>query len=397
MLSFLRSQSFGGDYEQLCARLKVQCIRLQLWHMLVGFNPDNSTFSNQEGPMSVHHRVKSTALQVLENISCLLKEARVLKERYQLKNPLQVSDSDFKSLESCSLRAGRRLYLIRSSSLRRRIRSNQKQCHIVSLARWVMFDRRGFEDKLRRIQELMDGLEKMTAASDILYRQRCGNISSTPSSPTEPIPPPYSDADSRPPSYPTDSQRSMDTPVADTSSSRLSDNSIFDMLEHHDGMKTFLASLPATSERIRPQIRDRLTKLSTYQFKELRIDAYDELLRRQEFRTSVPFWLPAISTYHPRRNEARRKLSTLHDNRFGQLISEIVQELEDRFPHIRDNISPTVSPTSESLDQYVASNGPDFRRWGCVQPFNTCNTPPPYLQFRAAHQATIKPSASICI
>ncbi|KAK8065519.1 hypothetical protein PG997_012266 [Apiospora hydei] len=73
-------------------------------------------------------------------------------------------------------------------------------------------------------------------------------------------------------------------------------------------------------------------------FLELSTDVYDELLRRQALSRrapgpQVPPFLQPEDTFHPKRNQARQKLSTLGPPRFRDLATDVFCELERRFPH----------------------------------------------------------------
>jgi hypothetical protein len=92
-----------------------------------------------------------------------------------------------------------------------------------------------------------------------------------------------------------------------------------------------------------PRARDKLLRLSAVQFQELSTDVYDELMRRQNSASQskpdagntpneVPAFLPPKENFHPKRNQARRKLSTLPPPRFRDLATDVFYELERRFP-----------------------------------------------------------------
>lgn len=82
--------------------------------------------------------------------------------------------------------------------------------------------------------------------------------------------------------------------------------------------------------------RDKLLRLSVTQFMELSTDVYDELRRREDDRLgrvqNVPPSLPPKQNFHPKRNQARQKLSTLPIERFRQLATDVFFELERRIP-----------------------------------------------------------------
>ncbi|KAF2773473.1 hypothetical protein EJ03DRAFT_323966 [Teratosphaeria nubilosa] len=107
---------------------------------------------------------------------------------------------------------------------------------------------------------------------------------------------------------------------------------------HYHVLKGYLgASLRDEKGNIKPnKARDKLLRLSVTQFMELSTDVYDELVRREDQRVqrvaSVPPSLPPKRDFHPKRNQARQKLSTLPTERFRQLATDVYYELERRIP-----------------------------------------------------------------
>ncbi|KAG9247796.1 hypothetical protein BJ878DRAFT_414196 [Calycina marina] len=128
--------------------------------------------------------------------------------------------------------------------------------------------------------------------------------------------------------------------------------------EHYIALKRYLtASLRDEKGNPRPnKARDKLLRLSPVQFQELSTDVFDELLRRQSGRVTPnggspdggppPYLLPK-DTFHPKRNQARQKLSTLPPARFRDLATDVFYELERRFPRFTGgDISRMGSPAS---------------------------------------------------
>ena len=112
--------------------------------------------------------------------------------------------------------------------------------------------------------------------------------------------------------------------------------------QHYSVLKRFLAqSLRDEKGNPRPnKARDKLLRLSAVQFQELSTDVYDELLRRQSTSgkqangsSQAPDHLMPKDNFHPKRNQARQKLSTLPPTRFRDLATDVFYELERRFPH----------------------------------------------------------------
>lgn len=109
------------------------------------------------------------------------------------------------------------------------------------------------------------------------------------------------------------------------------------LAEHHAVLKGYLAPyLRDERGNLRPnRARDKLLRLSPIQFQELSTDVYDESLRREDEslkRGNTPDYLPPKNNFHPKRNQARQKLSTLPLERFRQLATDVYYELERRFP-----------------------------------------------------------------
>lgn len=130
-------------------------------------------------------------------------------------------------------------------------------------------------------------------------------------------------------------------------------------MEHYAALKRYLAaSLRDETENPKPnKARDKLLRLSPIQFQELSTDVFDELQRRQAGARKgpnggpgdggpPPYLLPK-DAFHPKRNQARQKLSTLPPPRFRDLATDVFYELERRFPRFGGgDIGRTDSPAS---------------------------------------------------
>ena len=109
--------------------------------------------------------------------------------------------------------------------------------------------------------------------------------------------------------------------------------------EHYRALRNFLNSRDPNLKQQPNKARDKLLRLSAVQFYELSTDVYDELVRRQSAARAPPnapngppaFLLPEKS-FHPKRNQARQRLSSLGHPRFRDLAADVFHELERRFP-----------------------------------------------------------------
>lgn len=115
------------------------------------------------------------------------------------------------------------------------------------------------------------------------------------------------------------------------------------LADHHRVLKDYLATSLREDQTYMPhnRARDKLLRLSAIQFQELSTDVYDELLRREDERAargpngsgqSIPRFLLPKNNFHPKRNQARQKLSTLASKKFRELATDVLFELERRFP-----------------------------------------------------------------
>jgi len=137
-----------------------------------------------------------------------------------------------------------------------------------------------------------------------------------------------------------------------------SENQELVLAEHYVSLKRYLS---ATSRDGNPKpppnkARDKLQRLTGVQFLELSTDVYDELKRREQAArrppnappgTGPPDYLLPEENFHPKRNQARQKLSSLGPPRFRDLATDVFCELERRYPRFAGPDVPRVgSPMS---------------------------------------------------
>lgn len=128
--------------------------------------------------------------------------------------------------------------------------------------------------------------------------------------------------------------------------------------EHYVALKRYLSQTSRDGKPTLPanKARDKLKRLTGVQFLELSTDVFDELLRRQAFsrrppnappQAGPPPYLLPEDNFHPKRNQARQKLSSLGAPRFRDLATDVFCELERRYPRfVVGDIPRSNSPTS---------------------------------------------------
>lgn len=147
------------------------------------------------------------------------------------------------------------------------------------------------------------------------------------------------------------------SPPASIAPSRSSDGTLSDqqsrkykkmeesLAQHYTVLRRYLAGTQAGPPRPN-KAKEKLLRLSPVQFHELSTDVYDELQRRQASAPppplpgqpprpppqNVPPHLLPRPEFHEKRNQARQKLSSLQQQRFRDLATDVFTELERRFP-----------------------------------------------------------------
>jgi hypothetical protein len=127
--------------------------------------------------------------------------------------------------------------------------------------------------------------------------------------------------------------------------------------EHYFSLRRFLSATRQGDKLApnKPQAREKLQRLSVVQFLELSTDVYDELRRREDYARRppnappdvVPEYLLPTQNFHPKRNQARQKLSSLGPPKFRDLATDVFCELERRYPRFAGGDIPRVgSPMS---------------------------------------------------
>lgn len=87
------------------------------------------------------------------------------------------------------------------------------------------------------------------------------------------------------------------------------------------------------------------------------VDIFDELQRRKDNSPDIPF-LPVDPNLAANKNAARQKLATLAVSRFHLLCSDVMQELETRFPVVVQRYEEKFG----SMDRGGASSGSSYQQ-----------------------------------
>lgn len=277
-------------------------------------------------------------------------EIEKIRKKYQPENVSDVHSKKLLPRSACNTNAN----LV---SFRQRIRANNRHNSIIAIARWAFRDAQKFDDGVKRLRSLIDGLEDISRVPPFPSRV---NSSSIPENP-----PPYSAI----------------SPISDSGFTVAPACRDYSDFSNHAVMKKYLATIPSCIDHPASGAREKLIKLSDQQFRELQADVCDELLRRQDYEmsTSTPLILPPLEFFHPKRNEAREKLSTFIPSRFGYLIFDLACEFERRSPHLQGHV------TSDLPTLLIPPRSLATRRWGYA---------PPALQYRAPHHSTIGDASS---
>lgn len=118
--------------------------------------------------------------------------------------------------------------------------------------------------------------------------------------------------------------------ASDGAGQKLTKEQVKQIYHHYATLKD---SIKNTSDKGRenvPKVQDKAFKLSVEQFYELITDIYDESTRRKE--QTKPDHLPPRREFHPKRNDARKRLARLVAERFATLVTDVLRETQRRFP-----------------------------------------------------------------
>lgn len=434
--SILTTQEFGSEYELLCTELALQSLRIHLWGNSVGVHSllanvkltifevgiDVEASDDPHSFIINRQDLRPTFDRTVSSIAYLLKEVEELRRKYQLEQLTSI-DGTFKD-DSKTLRASKSKSTLSSFkstlTLRQRMRENQKQKSFLAITKWAICDAKRFDEKVRKLKGLIDGLEAITKAAG-LSQLETNRGQATLTLPDE-NPPRYSEIGPL--------SRTLNVPAERVELPPLPENvlptydtvqqaSLWAVLKFIPIMKGFLSAYPDNSTVDRSRVQNKLLALSHKQFQELSEDVHDELIRRQRYEDPTPQWLLPKASFHPRRNEARKKLSSLVVFRFCQLVADVVFGFERRFPSLHghvplphpDSLSPgTASPQLSSRRGPCSPSHPNVLspprpnslspdttpphpslRWGLCPP----DEPPQRLQHRPAHQSTNIDTASL--
>lgn len=312
-------------------------------------------------------------IQCVTSIQFLLAEIEVIRRKYELRP----SDDNNSILGGKSTRARKSLRCLSDpkpmNALRQRIEDNQKQKSFLSLTKWSMYDAKKFGEKVRRLTTMVDGLEDVCKAAGV---SRSVSVEVQPSlNYSAENPPPYSPT--RPPSQ---------VALVPQLQSLVPRHFNIGLPAQHECLKQHVGFSLNNESPGRIKRQETLAKLNDTALYELRIDIYDELCRREQ--QDAPPWLPAVAPNHPDRNQARRKLSQLSPHRFTDLTTDLVFEVERRFPNWYAQAPAEAPESSDSLPSRPFRT----RRYGCVFP---SPGPPPLLQYREAHRRTYMPDCEL--
>lgn len=146
--------------------------------------------------------------------------------------------------------------------------------------------------------------------------------------------------------------------AAGTSNNRLSHNGL-DTVQYYESFRKFLAIDSAFDATHKKKLQvnraqQKLLRLSSSQFHELTTDVYDEMQRRivntdSSSTDDGSTHLEPEETLHPKRNQARKKLSLLSASRFNDLACDLLFEIERRTPNLKQLSQHMRSLSDESV------------------------------------------------
>lgn len=123
--------------------------------------------------------IESTITQCVQSIGYLLTETEVLRRKYERRPALLPRlGEDIKSIRAYKSMSTLSDFRRPVSSIRQRMRDNQKQTSFLAITKWALCDAKKFDEKVKRLKYLIDGLEDISQAAGIT-RLRSRSQSST--------------------------------------------------------------------------------------------------------------------------------------------------------------------------------------------------------------------------
>jgi protein STE50 len=291
----------------------------------------NQTFNRRD--------IENTITQTIHSIAYVLSEIEVLRGKYDLKPAPGAKGDSENSKHLRSWKSFGSLFIAspNPTALQQRMQENQRQKSFLAIAKWASVDARKLEEKIRALKSLIDGLESVSKAAGVPTRPSTAPLGSIMVS--DDSPPPYttslrprprrSATEGAVPSQPMTSRQTLSSAASSASTLRT----------HFATMKRYLAEYPDKPNLLRKS-RDKLVRLSEAQIEELIIDIYDELIRRQTLR-GIPDHLLETPTFDAKRNQARKRFGALPEPRLQDLVSDLVSEMEKRYPVLLEHLNQT--------------------------------------------------------
>ncbi|KAK2624445.1 hypothetical protein QTJ16_006395 [Diplocarpon rosae] len=245
------------------------------------------------------------------------------------------------------------------TSVSQRMKDNQKQKSLRAITKWAVFDKKKFDQKLKKLKGLADGLEEVSKAANITRKEpRAQSLVIH----SRGHPPSYSFG-----SLSLDRIRDVATPAITPYRRGYISRQEREFAKHYGDLKLHAKPFSHAEESRRIRTQEKLLKLTDTQLDELQVDVYDELCRRDQDAASPPFLQHNLS-YHSKRNQARQEISSLPSHRFQDLIMDLVFELERRFSFLRSQIFPEVELASHLSDPFSTPRNSITRRYNSVFP-----------------------------
>ncbi|KAJ8508102.1 hypothetical protein ONZ45_g9583 [Pleurotus djamor] len=124
-------------------------------------------------------------------------------------------------------------------------------------------------------------------------------------------------------------------PLASIPQTETDYSQVLKLKDQFDGLSSYLSTYLTGATPIHKDTprHQRITRATAEQLYEISTDIYDELSRRQLNKES---FLPFRCDYHPKRNDARQKLSIIPLSRFTHLLGDVFVEVARRYPEFYD-------------------------------------------------------------
>ncbi|EPE27926.1 UBC-like protein [Glarea lozoyensis ATCC 20868] len=168
-------RNYSKELEQLSALLALERLRFCIWGQTVGLAPRHDGTSAPYDKILDRPDIRPVVEQTLYNIKSLLDDAGLVVERYNAKEEITQESA-------VQIHNGLDIFRASYEQVKLRIRKQQTNASAWEVTRWAVHDAKSYSNTISRLQQFVDGLEKVTSSTHLaeqraLLQEEIENVS----------------------------------------------------------------------------------------------------------------------------------------------------------------------------------------------------------------------------